>query len=164
MKKLTILLIPLFILSIMILPINAVAKESNFNVNEYIYVANDPLDKNAKTVQDETKGGMDDYNQDQNCSGGSSLLGDPNDESSVAWLLQQILNYIRIIGPILVVVLSSVDFAVVIVKNDDDSLGKAKKKLINRLILVAALFLVPSVVSAILDIFGITGEGTCGIN
>jgi len=164
MKKLTILLIPLFFLSIMILPINTIAKESNFNANEYIYVANDPLDKNAKTVQDETKGWMDDYNQDQNCSGGTSLLGDPNDESSVAWLLQQILNYIRIIGPILVVVLSSVDFAVVIVKNDDDSLGKAKKKLINRLILVAALFLAPYVVSAILDMFGITGEGTCGIN
>ena len=91
-------------------------------------------------------------------------LVNPNDENSVAWLLQQILNYIRIIGPILVVVLSSVDFAVVIVKNDDDSLGKAKKKLINRLLLVAALFLAPTLVSAILDIFGITGEGTCGIS
>ena len=97
-----------------------------------------------------------------NCN--TALLGNPNDPNSVAWLLQQILNYIRIIGPILVVVLSSVDFAVVIVKNDDDSLGKAKKKLINRLLLVIALFLVPTLVSAILDIFGITGEGTCGIS
>ncbi len=164
MKNLAKLLIPIVFISVMILPMNTVAKESNLNINNYIYVANKPVDPNAETIDQATQGWMDDYNQDQNCSGGSSILGDPNDENSVAWLLQQILNYIRIIGPILVVVLSSVDFAVVIVKNDDDSLGKAKKKLINRLLLVAALFLAPTLVSAILDIFGITGEGTCGIS
>ena len=163
MKKITKLLLPLILICIMILPQNTLAKET-ININDYIYIANEPVDKNAKTIEQETQGWLDDYNQDQNCSGGQSILGDPNDENSVAWLLQQILNYIRIIGPILVVVLSSVDFAVVIVKNDDDSLGKAKKKLINRLLLVAALFLVPTVVTAILDIFGITGEGTCGIS
>ncbi len=161
MKILAKLLIPIVIISIVILPINTVAKTNNFN--DYIYVLNDPVNPNAQTVDEATQGWMDDYNQEQDCSGGESILGDPNDENSVAWLLQQILNYIRIIGPILVVVLSSVDFAVVIVKNDDDSLGKAKKKLINRLLLVMALFLVPTLVSAILDIFGITGEGTCGI-
>lgn len=164
MKKIALFILPIFIFSVMILPMNTVAKANNFNINDYIYVANDPVDKNAKTVDEATQGWMDDYNQEQDCSGGESILGDPNREDSVAWLLQQILNYIRIIGPILVVVLSSVDFAVVIVKNDDDSLGKAKKKLINRLLLVMALFLVPTVVTAILDIFGITGEGTCGIS
>jgi hypothetical protein len=162
-KKLIKLLLPIFLICIMLLPFKTMALEMP-KMNDYIYVANDPVNKNAQTVDEATQGWMDDYNQEQNCSGGESLLGDPGDENSVAWLLQQILNYIRIIGPILVVVLSSVDFAVVIVKNDDDSLGKAKKKLINRLLLVIALFLVPTLVSAILDIFGITGEGTCGIS
>ena len=115
MKKITKLLLPLILICIMILPQNTLAKET-ININDYIYIANEPVDKNAKTIEQETQGWLDDYNQDQNCSGGQSILGDPNDENSVAWLLQQILNYIRIIGPILVVVLSSVDFAVVIVK------------------------------------------------
>ena len=106
---------------------------------------------------------MDGYNQDQNCSSDSSLLGNPNDPDSVAWLLQQILNYIRVIGPIIVVVLSSVEFAKVIIQSDDEAMAKAQKKLINRLILVVALFFIPTLVQLILQIFGITGDPTCGL-
>ena len=107
---------------------------------------------------------LDDYNQDQTCDGDNSILGNVNDENSVAWLLQQILNYVKVIGPILVVVLSSVDFITVIVKGDDEAFAKAKKKLITRLILALCLFFIPVVVSAMLDIFGITSSATCGIN
>ena len=106
---------------------------------------------------------MNDYNQEQNCSNDDSLLGNPNDPDSVAWLLQKILNYTRVIGPILVVILSSIEFAKVIIQSDDEAMGKAQKKLINRLILVAALFFVPTLVELILQIFGITGDPTCGI-
>ena len=107
---------------------------------------------------------LEDYNKEQNCDGSDSLLGDVNDENSVAWLLQQVLNYIKIIGPILVVILSSIDFASVVVKGDDDSMAKAKKKLITRLVLAACLFFIPIFVSAILDIFGITSNATCGLS
>lgn len=106
---------------------------------------------------------MDDYNQNQNCSSDTSLFGNPNDPDSVAWLLQQILNYTRVIGPILVIVLSSVEFAKVIIQSDDEAMGKAQKKLINRLILVVALFFVPTLVQVLLQIFGITGDPTCGL-
>ncbi len=106
---------------------------------------------------------MTDYNQDQNCDSDSSLLGNPNDPDSVAWLLQQILNYTRVIGPILVVILSSIEFAKVIIQSDDEAMGKAQKKLINRLILVAALFFVPTLVELLLQIFGITTSPTCGL-
>lgn len=102
----------------------------------------------------------DSYNKNQNCNG---LLGDPNDEDSVAWLLQTILNYLRVLGPILVVVLSSVDFAKVIVNGDDEKFSKAKKTLFRRLIIVALLFLVPTIVSVLLNLFGITSNPTCGI-
>lgn len=102
----------------------------------------------------------DSYNKNQNCNG---LLGDPNDEDSVAWLLQTILNYLRVLGPVLVVVLSSVDFAKVIVNGDDEKFSKAKKTLFRRLIIVALLFLVPTIVSVLLNLFGITSNPTCGI-
>ena len=80
-------------------------------------------------------------------------------EESVAWLLQQILNYIKILGPILVVILSSMDFAKAIIASDDESMKKAEKKLMIRLVLAVALFLVPTLVSVMLSIFGYTSEG-----
>ena len=60
--------------------------------------------------------------------------------------------------------LSSIDFAGVVVKGDDDAMAKAKKKLVTRLILAACLFFIPVFVEAILDMFGITAEATCGLN
>ena len=106
---------------------------------------------------------LDDYNKDQECIGGNSLLGDPNDPNSVAWLLQHFLDYIKIIGPVLVIILSSIDFASVIVKGDDDAMAKAKKKLTTRLILAGCLFFIPIFVTLLLDLFGITGNATCGL-
>lgn len=105
---------------------------------------------------------MNGYDQDQNCDGNDSLLGDPNDENSVAWLLQQVFNFIKVVGPILVVILSSVDFAKVVFTGNDDAMGKAQKKLAIRLVLAASLFFIPTIVAALLDIFGLTSP-TCGI-
>ena len=47
--------------------------------------------------------------------------------------------------------------------NDDDSMKKAQKKLMIRLILAVALFLVPTLVTVLLNIFGITTNETCGL-
>ncbi len=120
------------------------------------------LDKEDISI-DDVEGDLDGYNQEQNCDSDSSLLGNPNDPDSVAWLLQQILNYIRVIGPILVVILSSIEFAKVIIQSDDEAMGKAQKKLINRLILLVALFFIPTLVEVVLQLFGITGDPTCGL-
>lgn len=106
---------------------------------------------------------LDDYNKEQECTGSNSLLGDPNDPNSVAWLIQHFLDYIKIIGPVLVIVLSSIDFASVIVKGDDDAMAKAKKKLKTRLILAGCLFFIPVFVTVLLDLFGITSNATCGL-
>ncbi len=112
---------------------------------------------------DEIDDWMGETDQDQTCEGSNSLLGDPDDPDSVAWLLQQILNFIKIVGPILVVILSSVDFIQVIVKSDDEAMAKAQKKLIKRLILAALLFFIPTLVQVILDVFGFNSGATCGL-
>jgi len=143
----------LFILS----PINSYATNTNINNLDNDSVIMYKLDDDSTNVD----GMLDDYNQDQDCNG---LLGNPDDEDSVAWLLQNVLNYIRIIGPVLVVVLSSIDFAKVIVTSDDESMAKAKKELIQRLVLAALLFFVPTLARVILDVFGITSDPTCGID
>ena len=100
------------------------------------------------------------YNQEQNCN---TLLGNPEDENSVAWLLKQLLKYGTIIGILLVVILSSVDFAKVIIKSDDEAMNGAIKKLAYRLILAALLFFLPTITNTILNIFNLQSDSTCGI-
>lgn len=129
-------------------------------INAYALTISDSISFAAKTrIPDMT----DDYNQDQNCTGGNSILGDPNDPNSVAWLLDKILSYATLAGVILVVIFSSIDFLKGIVKSDDDTLAKARKKLVLRLIFAILLFFVPTITNALLDLFGLTSESTCGI-
>lgn len=91
-------------------------------------------------------------------------LDAPNDDDSVLWLLDKILDYIKIGGPLIVVIMSSIDFAKVITTGDDDKLAKAKKNLFIRLMLAAMLFFIPVLIQVIMSVFGITGDVTCGIS
>ncbi len=120
------------------------------------------LDKDS-TASEDINNILDDYNKEQECTGSNSIFGDPNDENSVAWLITEIMNYVRIIGPILVVIISAVDFIKVIIKSDDETMSKAQKKLIMRLILALLLFLIPTIVNALLSIFGISSCVTTGL-
>jgi len=97
------------------------------------------------------------------CPPTKAILGDVDCEDSVAWLLQIIFNIIKIVGPILVILLSSIDFIMVIIKSDNDQFQKAQKRLITRLVLALLLFLVPTIVQVLLQVFGITGSVTGGI-
>lgn len=155
MKKSFITIILILTTLFVVAPINTRALSVNDTVFSNVYV----LDKDTDDIED----WLGDTNQEQTCEGSNSILGDPDDPDSVAWLLQQILNFIKILGPIIVVILSSVDFIVVIVKSDDEAMGKAEKKLVKRLILAALLFFIPTLVQVILDVFGMTSDSTCGI-
>ena len=101
-------------------------------------------------------------NRNPKCQKDSSILGNVDCECSVAWLINEILNYLKILGPFLVLILSSIDFLKAIITSDDESLTKAQKSLVTRLILAAALFVLPELISVILNIFGIT-SGEVGI-
>lgn len=91
----------------------------------------------------------------------SNLLGDVNTADSVAWTLQKILNYTRVISIFIVIVLSSKDFIFVIAKSDDDALAKAKKELIIRLSLILLIYFIPTITNVLLALIGI--EPNCGI-
>ena len=106
---------------------------------------------------------LEDYNQNQDCSGDNSILGSYNDPNSVAYFLQIIFNWLKLIGPFIVIVMSGIDFAKVIIMGDDDGMKKAQTKLIIRLILAASLFFLPDLIKAFLDLFNITSSGICGL-
>lgn len=151
-------LITVLVLTMIIVPIKVSAMEIDYN-NNLIQIAKKEKNNNGTDTSNWGEG----YNQEQKCSGDNSILGSVNDPNSVAWLLQTVLNYLKVLGPILVVVLSSVEFAKVIINSDDEAMAKAQKKLITRIILAACLFFIPTLVQAALDLFGFTSDATCGI-
>lgn len=120
----------------------------------------DADDNQDELTLDDLREDLNSYDKNADCN---SLLGSTKDKESVAWLLQQILNYAKILGPILVVILSSMDFAKAIVASDDDNMKKAQKKLVVRLCAAVALFFIPTLVSVLLTIFGITTDQICGL-
>lgn len=144
MKKgiITILFIALSVM--LFSPINTIALESNNVV---------VIEKSESNILTNTI----------NIADGKTILGDPEDEDSVAWLVQLALDIVKIVGPILVIILSSVEFISVIIKSDNEQFQKAQKRLITRLVLALLLFLIPVIVEVILQVFGITGSGTAGI-
>ncbi len=76
---------------------------------------------------------------------------DTSDEGSVGWILMTILNYVRVIGPIAVVLLSALDFIKAIMSSDEKAMKQAQSKLIIRLVAALALFLIPTLVQLLLD-------------
>ena len=147
MKKSLIIIIILTAVVSLFAPVNVVAREINRLAP-------------TETTTSNTQSTVSNYDQPQDCN---SLLGNPSDENSVAWLIQKLLNYIQVIGPLLVVVLSSIDFAKVIIQSDDEAMAKATKKLTTRLILAASLFFLPVLVTVLLKTFGLTSDPTCGL-
>ena len=157
MRKAFLIVVFILLSTFMLFPVNAHA----LTVSDTVLVA---AKTSSVTSTADISDWSNDYNHDQSCTGGDSILGDPNDENSVAWLLDKILTYVTIVGMILVVVLSSIDFLKVIGKGDDEAMAKASKKLALRLLFAALLFFVPTLTNALLDIFGLTSESTCGIH
>ena len=78
------------------------------------------------------------------------------EEGRLGWLLNMILNYIRIIGPVLVVLLSAIDFIKAVIGTDEKAMKEAQSKLIIRLVAAIALFLVPTLVQLLLSFINAT--------
>lgn len=98
------------------------------------------------------------------CTGAqNSIFGDPEDEESVAWLMQKILTYIKIAGPFLLLIFTSIDYLKALITSDDDSMAKTHKKLIIRIVLALLLFFIPTLVNAVLDLFDFSTSQTCEI-
>lgn len=153
MKKVFVILIT--ILSIFVI--------SSANINVHAVTLSDYV----QIADENDTAWINDYNNEvnnQNTGDCDSLLGDPvNNPNSVAWLLFTILNWMRVLGPLAVIVLSGIEFAQAIVKSDDDTMKKAKGHLTTRLIMAGLLFLIPSVVKLLLEVFNLTTDPMCGI-
>lgn len=150
---------------------NAILNSGNFTCPQYLYGENIKVTGNKVTNFDIVEAGTSD---DKVTSGGSSWeRGDEftdanwnnnigcddifsNEPGSVGNILRTILGYIRVIGPILVVLLSAIDFINAIFGFDEKAMSNAQHKLIIRLIAVVALFLIPTLIDVLLDFINAT--------
>ena len=89
-----------------------------------------------------------------------AILG--TEENSIGWILKKVLNYLKIVGPVLTLILSSLDFIKSFFQSDDDSMKKTYHKFLIRIVCSMLLFLVPTLISFLLDIFGFTAN-TCNL-
>lgn len=77
--------------------------------------------------------------------------------ADAAAFIQKIIDWIRILAPILLIILGSVDMGQAVISEDKDNLKKATSRLMKRAIAALAIFFIPLVVRVLLDISGITG-------
>ena len=97
---------------------------------------------------------------DENATTCVEVLGE-----SVVEFLQMLFNYVKVLGPILVIILSSIDFTKTVMTGDEQSMKKAQNNLFIRLLCAVGIFLLPTIVTIIINL--ITGSGIdstlCGI-
>lgn len=89
------------------------------------------------------------------------MLGSLNDETSTAYLLQEIFNIFKFAAPVCVLVFSTVDYIKSVVNQNKEDVVKTTGKTAKRLILAAVLFCLPTLITAVFELIGWTG--TCGI-
>lgn len=126
------------------------AKDKVDKNNEEIEKINDAI-KWAKTAKINVE--IPDVSNETDCAG---LLG-PN----VSKIIVNIFKTVQYAGPLLVVVLTILDFAKAVVSGEAEEMKKSSNKLIKRLIAAVLLFFVPLLCELILDFANITTVDNC---
>lgn len=76
--------------------------------------------------------------------------------------LQDIFDIMKYAGPVLCLVLSTMDFIKAAASQDKEALKKAASRSMKRLALAMILFFIPTLINFLFPLFG--WNGTCGIN
>lgn len=93
----------------------------------------------------------------------NTILGDIKNENTPAYYLNFAFNLIKYIAIVLLLVLTTVDFAKASASSDNDALKKALKKAVKRLIICVIIFFLPTFINFVLRLFGLVDGATCGI-
>lgn len=92
---------------------------------------------------------------DPNCSVNEvckKIFGVKTDEDSIRYMIDSILLYIRIIVPILIILLGSLDFAKAVLSGKEDEMKKAQTTFMKRLIAGVVVFFVPVIVDLVMSL------------
>lgn len=96
-----------------------------------------------------------------------TIFGSKDDPKSLRYLINEILSYVKIIVPILLILLGTLDFAKAVIASKEDEMKKAQATFIKRVIAAVAVFFVPILIDFIMELADIvwagTGYSSCGL-
>lgn len=88
-----------------------------------------------------------------------TIFGDKSDPNSIRYLIDEILQYPRIIVPILVIGFGVLDLSKAVIAGKEDEMKKAQKTFIKRIIIGVAFFFIPIFIDLIMDLADIVWQG-----
>lgn len=80
-------------------------------------------------------------------------------DASIKKIINDILGYVRIIVPILVITLGTLDFAKAVMASKEDEMKKAQKTFIKRVVIGVAFFFTPAIVNVLMDLANLAWQG-----
>ena len=92
---------------------------------------------------------------DIDCDG---IIGDPSIPGHFAYYLNKTIKFIQYLGPVLVIVFTTIEYIKALIAGDADALKKANKRTVTRLVFAVLLFLIPAIINAALSIFKIYSD------
>lgn len=99
-------------------------------------------------------------NENVNCD---SIFVKNGEYNQLYHVMQDGFTLIKFAAPILVIILSSMDYIRAIVSHDAEDLKKANGKFVKRLAIGAIIFLLPFLLDFLFEAFGLFDLDTCGI-
>lgn len=89
----------------------------------------------------------------------NDLFGDETDPDSLHSIINMVMTYVRIIVPILIILLGTIDFAKAVIAGKEDTMKKAQADFVMRVLIGVAVFFVPLLVNVIMDLAEIVWQG-----
>lgn len=90
---------------------------------------------------------------------GENYDPDKNDTPSLAYAVNFVMQYVRIIVPILVIIFGVVDMVKAVIASKEDEMTKAKNAFVKRLIAGVVIFFIPLVVNLVMKLGDYAWEG-----
>ena len=93
------------------------------------------------------------------------IFGSPSDPDSLRSFINDILQYPKILVPIIVIGLGMIDLAKAVLAAKEDMMRKAQSTFIKRVFIGVALFFVPTIVNILMHFADIVlgGANSCGL-
>lgn len=102
---------------------------------------------------------FDDVTQEPTCTDYEAIFGDKNNPDSIRYMVDEILTYIRIIVPILIILFGTIDFAKAVIAGKEDNMKKAQTDFIKRIAAGVIVFLAPTIIDIIMSLADIVWQG-----
>lgn len=95
----------------------------------------------------------------QSGNGCKFLFGDPTVDTTPAYWMQKILNFMKYIAIAALLILVTLDFVKALIADDKDAIKNAGKRAIKRFIFCVIIFFLPIIIELIMEFVG--AYGTC---